>query len=129
MAQKGIELILTRQLATYLAVPIFLVDLDGNLVFYNEPAERVLGKRFDETGEMPAAEWASAFQPSDDGGQAISAEKLPLVVAMRESRPARLTVWIKGADGVKRHIEMSALPLLGQAGRHLGGIAMLWEVQ
>jgi hypothetical protein len=30
-----VELILMRQLASYLATPIFLVDADGTLVFYN----------------------------------------------------------------------------------------------
>jgi hypothetical protein len=30
MAQKAVELILMRQLASYLAVPIFLVDPEGN---------------------------------------------------------------------------------------------------
>ena len=54
MAQKAVELILMRQLASYLAVPIFLVDPEGNLLYYNEPAERLLGRRYDETGEMPA---------------------------------------------------------------------------
>ena len=62
MAQKAVELILMRQLASYLAVPIFLVDPDGNLLYYNEPAERLLGRRYDETGEMPAAEWASGLR-------------------------------------------------------------------
>ena len=42
MAQKDIELILTRQLASYLATPVFIVDAIGTLVFYNEPAEVIL---------------------------------------------------------------------------------------
>ena len=62
MAQKAVELILMRQLASYLAVPIFLVDPDGNLLYYNEPAERLLGRRYDETGEMPVAEWSRVAQ-------------------------------------------------------------------
>ena len=54
MAQKPIELILMRQLASSLVMPIFLVDTSGTLVYYNEPAEQILGVRFDEIGEMPA---------------------------------------------------------------------------
>ena len=63
MAQKAIELILMRQLASSLAMPIFLVDASGNLLFYNEPAEQLLGSRFDETGEMSMKEWSSLFAP------------------------------------------------------------------
>lgn len=73
MAQKPIEVILTRQLASSLAMPIFLVDEDGVLVFYNEPAERVLGMRFEETGEMPANEWATLRDPKDAMGWGHSA--------------------------------------------------------
>jgi PAS domain-containing protein len=63
-----IQIILTRLLAGHLSVPLFLVDPKGNLLFYNEPAEALLGRRFDETGAMPAEEWSSAFAPVDDGG-------------------------------------------------------------
>ena len=46
MAQHAIELILMRQLAGGLATPVFLVDPDGDLLFYNEPAEAILGCRY-----------------------------------------------------------------------------------
>jgi hypothetical protein len=42
-----VELILMRQLASYLAMPILLFDPAGNLLFYNEPAEALVGRRFD----------------------------------------------------------------------------------
>ena len=71
MAQKAVELILMRQLASYLAVPIFLVDPEGNLLYYNEPAERLLGRRYDETGEMPLAEWSTVFTPTAEDGSPI----------------------------------------------------------
>ena len=87
MAQKEIEMILTRQLASYLAMPIFIVDPNGNLVFYNEPAEVILGRHFDETGEMPAAEWARIFTPVDDAGYRIPQDQLPLIIALRDKNP------------------------------------------
>ena len=61
-----IQIILARQLAGYLSVPVFLVDQIGNLLFYNEPAEQILGQRFDETGAMPAEVWSTAFTPEDE---------------------------------------------------------------
>ena len=44
-----IQIILMRQLAGYLSVPLFLVGPNGDLLFYNEPAEAIIGRRFDET--------------------------------------------------------------------------------
>ena len=52
MAPLPVELILFRQLATTLAVPVFLVDEHGDLVFLNEPAERLLGLQFDDIDEQ-----------------------------------------------------------------------------
>ena len=128
MAQKAIEVILTRHLASYLSMPIFIVDTAGALVFYNEPAERVLGMRFEETGEMPANEWAAAFTPTDDHGAPVPPQQLPLMIAVAERRPAHSRFWIRSLDGVRRHLEVGAFPLIGQADRPLGAVAIFWEI-
>ena len=129
MPQRPIELILTRQLASYLALPIFLVDPSGTLVFYNEPAEQILGRRFEETGEMSAAEWSTIFQPTDDAGRPLAPERLPLMVALAKRRPAHESVWIRALDGVPRRITATAFPLMGQADRYLGAVAIFWETK
>lgn len=122
-----IELILLRQLASYLAMPIFIVDDEGSLLYYNEAAEAVLGLRFEETGEMPVDEWGKMFSPVDANGNPISPDDLPLVVALRERRPAHGPLSIRGADGVSRRILITAFPIEGQHGRQLGGVAMFWQ--
>jgi len=66
-----IELILSRQLAECLDMPVFLTDTVGNLLFYNEPAEDILGKRYEDTGEMAVDEWGTVFKNKDDGGNPI----------------------------------------------------------
>jgi len=128
MSGKEIEVILLRQLATYLAMPIFIVDPTGALVFYNESAERILGRRFEETGEMSATEWGMEWRPSDDDGTPIPPEKLPLSVALAQRQPAHGRFWIRGLDNVPRYIEAHAFPLTGQADRFLGAVAITWEV-
>jgi len=128
MSQHEIELILTRQLASYLTLPIFIVDPDGMLLFYNEPAEAILGRRFEETGEMPAEEWGQIYTATDRDGTPLSADELPLTIALRERRPAHRRLLIRGLDAVRREIEVTAFPLIGQAGRHLGAVALFWEL-
>ena len=127
MEQKEIEVILMRQLASYLDMPVFLVDPTGNLIFYNERAERILGRRFEETGEMPASEWATVFVPRDEAGQVIPAAELPLVIAISEWRPAHRAFSIRGLDGVDRTIAVTAFPIVGLQGRRLGAAALFWE--
>ena len=128
MGQHEIEVILTQHLASYLAMPVFLVDPGGNLVFYNEPAEKILGVRFDETGSMPAAEWATAFQPTGLDGTALAPSELPLVIALTQHKPAHGSMRILGLDGIQREIQVTAFPLIGQGNRILGGVAMFWQV-
>jgi PAS domain-containing protein len=128
MSQKEIEVILARQLAAYLAMPIFLVDPAGNLIFYNEPAEAILGRRFEETGEMSASEWSAIFKPTDEQGTPLEGEVLPLMVALTDRLPDHRRFWIRGLDNVLRHIEVTALPIIGQSDRFLGAIALFWEV-
>jgi PAS domain-containing protein len=94
--QLPVELILLRQAASYLRMPIFLVDADGRLVYYNEPAEPLLGKRFDEVGEMEMADWLAAFRPSGPRGRRLSRAAVPLVRALRTDRPIHATLQITG---------------------------------
>jgi PAS domain S-box-containing protein len=127
MSQKEIEVILTRQLATYLAMPIFVIDTHGTLLFYNESAEAILGRRFDETGEMPENEWRKLFMPLDQQGMPLPTDALPLAIALHESQPVHRSFWMRGLDGVLRYLEVTAFPLIGQSGRKLGAMAIFWE--
>jgi len=122
-----VELILMKQVASYLAVPIFLVDPGGTLLYYNEPAEALLGKRYDETGEMPMEEWGTVFEPTDRSGTPLKPDQLPLGIAVQEGRPAHGAMTITGLDGVARHLLVTAFPLLGQNERNLGAVAIFWE--
>jgi len=128
MSQQEIEVILARHLAEYLAMPIFIVEPNGDLLFYNEPAESILGLRYDETGPMPASEWATVFQPVDENGNPLPPDELPLVIALTHRCPAHKNFWIHGLDGTMRQIEVTAFPLKVQADRFLGALAIFWEV-
>jgi PAS domain-containing protein len=122
-----IEVILLRELADHLATPIFIVDVGGDLLFYNEPAERLLGSRFDETGMMPFEEWATVFNPTDVHGAPMAPEELPLAIALHKREPAQGHFWIRGLDDVRRELIVTAIPLKGQWGDHLGACAIFWE--
>lgn len=126
--QQPIELILLKQLASYLAQAIFLVDTDGTLLYYNEPAEALLGQRYEETGELALDQWVALFAPTDSLGRQVTAEEMPLGMAVRKRTPQQGRVWIKGRDGVSRQIAATAIPLDGQGGVPLGAMSIFWEV-
>ena len=127
MSQEDFEITLSQRFAEHLAMPIFIVNPVGDLVYYNEPAELLLGTRFSETGIMPASEWSTIFHPVDQNGESIPPDDLPLVIAITERRPAHEVFWIVDLEGNLREIEVTALPLISQEERFLGGMAIFWE--
>lgn len=129
MPQKDIEIILARQLASTLAAPIFIVDPEGTLVFYNELAEVLLGQHFEETGEMKVAEWATIFKPMDEKGEPLAPDGLPLVIALKERRLAHRNFWIRSLDNTLKQIQVTGFPLVAQADRLLGAVAIFWEMK
>ena len=127
MSQEDFEITLSQRFAEHLAMPIFIVNPVGDLVYYNGPAELLLGTRFSETGIMPASEWSTIFHPVDQNGESIPPDDLPLVIAITERRPAHEVFWIVDLEGNLREIEVTALPLISQEERFLGGMAIFWE--
>jgi PAS domain-containing protein len=125
VSQKPLELILARNLMSALSTPAFLVDEGGILVFYNEAAGMLLGKRFEELGTVGPQEWGSLFGPFDDAGEPIPYDELPLVVAVRNGRPAHADFSIRAADGALHRVEASAFPILTPHGSQ-GAIAVFW---
>lgn len=126
MTQHAIEVILMRQLASYLAMPILLVDPEGTLLFYNKPAEGLLGQRYGETGELPLATWTHLIRLTTEDGSPLALEARPLILALQQHRAVHGAFGIQGRDGVTRTIEATAFPLEGQGQRQLGAVAIFW---
>jgi PAS domain-containing protein len=120
-------MILSRQLADSLSVPVFLVDPDGNLLFYNPPAELVLGQKFEETGPMPVGDWGTWFLPHEEDGSTIPPEGLPLVQTIRTKIPAHRTFWIKSLKGNSTKISVTSIPIIGRGGKFCGAMAIFWD--
>ena len=127
MAAYEIEIILNRQLADCLSIPVFITDTAGNLIFYNEPAEEILGKRFEETGEMPVEEWATVFKPLDEKGNALAPEELPLVKTLKDELPYHKSFIIESLKGELQNISVTSYPIISRTGKFLGAVAIFWK--
>ena len=128
MAQHPVEMILMRQLADHLSVPVVLVDTAGTVIFYNEPAERILGLRFEETGPIDRKEADRLVELSDDPAAESCDAGHPMEIALGERRPSHAhRLMLRRTDRVRLQIEITAFPLIGQEGKLLGAVAMFWE--
>ncbi len=127
--QQSIEIILLRQWASHMATPVWIAGTRGELLYYNEPAEALLGKRFDEAGEMRLRDLPKIFETTAPDGTPIADDNLPLGIALTRREPAHLRVRITALDGVPRLLDITAVPLIVQGGQYLGAMAMFWEPQ
>jgi PAS domain-containing protein len=125
--QQPLPLIMMRELADNVATPLFLVDRDGVLVYYNEAAEVVLGLRYVEAGSLTAEEWSARWVAEDVNGRPLPADARPLAVAMRERRPSHRPMILMDAKGARRTIEVTAFPLLARADELVGAVAIFWD--
>src|SRR5437763_12977676 len=84
--QSNLVLILAREFASKLATATFVTDAEGNLVYYNEPAEHLLGRTFAEAGEVKADEWGSLYTVERPDGKPLPLEENPGRIALLERR-------------------------------------------
>jgi PAS domain-containing protein len=125
--QKHLALIIARELATQLATATFIADASGQLIFYNEAAEEILGRTFAEAGTMPAEGWASQFRLEDLDGNPLPLDRMPAGIALLEQRPAHGQLWMTGLDGQRRLLSVTAVPLFASATECVGMIALFWQ--
>ena len=125
--QRPLPLILARELATQVATATFIADAQGDLVFYNEQAERILGRTFAEAGSMSASEWGALFQLETLDGDPLPPEKMPAAIALLEQRPAHGRLRMTGLDGIKRTLSVTGIPLLSSRVECVGMLALFWQ--
>jgi len=125
--QKPIELILARNFLASLSTPSFLVDHHGQLVYFNDAAGALLGKRFEETGAMSAREWGARWGPFGEDGAPLPYEELPLTTALKQGHPAAGRFTVRDSSGRQHQILSSALPVVG-ADAFRGAIVFFWPL-
>jgi len=124
--QRPVELILARGLMANITTPAFLVDPHGTLVFFNDAAGDLLGLRYEDAGPMDLESWGRRFEPIDDDGRPLAPDELPLAVALNDRRPVHRAFRVRTDVGRDREIEVSAFPIVGNAGMR-GAMAIFWN--
>jgi PAS domain S-box-containing protein len=126
-AQKSLPLILAREFASNLATPLAVIDEEGTLVFFNEPAERIIGQTHAELGELSEEQWRARFTAQRPDGTPVNVDDMPTAVARRLLRPAHETLVYTMLDGQRRTLSVTAIPML-ERGRDLAGLVVVfWE--
>jgi PAS domain S-box-containing protein len=126
---KSLPLILAREFAANIATPVMVMDERGRLVFFNEPAEQILGQTHAEVGELDQHELRRIFHVERLDGAPVNADELPVGVVHSERHPAHDTLAFTTRDGTRHEIEVTAFPLLGKDDDYFGVVAIFWELR
>ena len=124
-AQRPLELILARNLLSSLSTAAFLVDERGCVVFYNEAAGEMLGRRFEECGPMSAEQWGTTHGPFNEEGQPIPLAELDLTEGLMQGRPGHSCFHIRSFEGGDHLIEAAAMPIVATGGQR-GAMVFFW---
>lgn len=124
---QNLVLLLARDLASNAASAFLIVDAEGDLFFYNEHAERLIGRTFAEAGPMGPEQWGLGGEPEDPSGRKIELREHPLMVALEDRRPAHAELRATTFDGTRRDFAVTAIPLIAQGDELVGGAAIFWE--
>jgi len=127
---KHLVLILAREFASNLATPTLITDERGCLVYFNEAAEKVVGRPFAEIGEVPLEDWTVQFEPRAlDTDELLPMERRPTGIALYERRPAHERYRITSLDGVVRELAVTAFPLFAHEDELVGMVVFFWREQ
>ena len=107
---------------------MLVIDEAGTIVFFNEPAERVLGATFESVGEVSPEEYDEKWTTTDPDGNEISLRFGPLARVISDHTPAHRVIRIQGLDGPWHVIETTVYPLFASASRFVGAVGVFWEL-
>ncbi len=124
--QRNVALILARELAVNLATPMWIWDELGELVYYNEHVQAILGRPQSEIGLGKITELPQ-LEPEDLQGRPIPVSELPSAVVLEQRRPAHRDLRVRGWDGVRRELSVTAFPLFARGGEFVGAVSVFWE--
>lgn len=125
--QKPLELILARNLLSSIITPAFLVGEAGQLLFFNEAAAAMLGRRFEDVGMLASSQWTGEFGPFDENNVPIPYDDIPATIAVRHQRAFHGTFRICLAGKHYTDVEASTIPIVGPGGSS-GAVVIFWPV-
>jgi len=127
VSAKPIELILLRQLASRLPMPVALVDAEGDLVYINPATEQLLGLDQAAMADYPTSRFDELLDPREPDGSPMEVRNMSIMVALHDRRPRQSKMILHGSDGVPHRVVTNAVPLDGQGGKLIGAMSIFWE--
>jgi PAS domain-containing protein len=129
MPNQDIEFILARQLSEYLTSPIAIVDHNGRMIYYNESAEFIIGRKYNESGEVEPRDWDERFYEDEGHGKTIKLLDLPFLKVLSGRSIVQDDYWMRNFEEIEQKVRVICIPLVGMAQRELGALVFFNLIQ
>jgi PAS domain-containing protein len=124
---KSLVLIRAKHLAESVTTPMFLIDNEGNMIFFNEAAEAKVGRPFADVGQIPVTEWQEQFRVRGLDDTPFPLEAMPGWMQLQKERSGVGHVLFTSFDGRDLYIAVCALPLFSGPDQFEGALVLFWE--
>ncbi len=124
---KSLVLIRAKHLAESVTTPMFLADAGGNLIFFNEAAEAMLGRPFGDNGLLTPGEWQQTFDVRDRNDAPFALESMASWMQVQNEQPAMGHIKFRSADGTDHLVATCAFPLFTEQQRFEGALILFWR--
>ena len=121
-------MILAKQLSELLSVPLFLLDLEGCLLHYNQDAATLLGERVESEGERTRTERVRSIRLFDEDGAEFATLEEPILSVLKRDLPENRRCWVRDRVSGLTEVELTAFPIRGLTHETLGVMALLYPV-
>ena len=118
--QHPLEMILARELASHVAIPMVLVDADGEVVYVNDSARPFLWGSSEGSERVGSV---SELFLAEDGHPSLE----PFRSVLREGRPAHARLYVKRDAEALPVVLITVFPVGGEGGCQAGVVGIFWE--
>ena len=126
--ERPLELILARNLISIISLAAILVDVDGDIVFFNDAAGELIGRSYLDIGQLPVSRWQELFEPRTLDEEPLKVEQTPSGIALLERKPVHDSFAFRGLDGREHDITVTAFPLFSRPDAVVGVMSIFWEL-
>jgi PAS domain S-box-containing protein len=114
-----------RALLDALPAALYLTDAAGRMVYFNEPAAEIWGRR----PELSTAKWTGPWKLFWPDGSPFEPEQSPMAAALRERRPIQgADVVGERPDGTRVRLAPHPVPIFDARGELIGGLNLVVDI-
>ena len=125
LATSGTDDRVWRDLFNALPAAIYITDADGRIIFSNEAAHTLWGRR----PEFGKSKFCGSWKRYAPDGTPLPHDQIPMALALKEKRPIRGMEGIaERPDGARIHFITHPTPLFDASGNLIGAVNMLVDI-